>query len=184
MLSTTEAVELLNKYIENENLKKHCFATQVSMEYLARKLGEDEKKWSIAGLLHDIDYTETFNNPEQHGLVGSEILEKLGLPEDIVYAVKVHNEMHNLPRKSLLDKVLYAVDPLTGLIVAAALIRPEKKLSVLDVPFLIKRFNEKSFAKGACREQIASCKDFAFSLEEFMGVVLEAMQSIDKKLGL
>ncbi len=184
MLNKKEALELMLENIKNENLRKHCLATQVSMEYLARHFGEDEEKWSIAGLLHDIDYAETSDDPQKHGLLGAKMLEELGLPEDVIYAVKVHNEIHNLPRKSLLDKALYAVDPLTGLIVAGVLIKPEKKINSIDVEFLLNRYGEKSFAKGACREQIASCSELELSLEEFMEIVLKAMQSIYEELGL
>ena len=112
------------------------------------------------------------------------MLEEMGLSEDIVYSVKVHNEEHGLPRNSLMDKALYATDPLTGLIVAGALIKPEKKLAAIDVPFLINRFGEKSFARGANREQIKSCSDLGLSMEEFMGIGLEAMQTIPKDLGI
>ena len=178
------ALKIMRECIDNENLQKHCLATQVVMEFLARELGQDEEKWSLAGLLHDIDYVETANNPKQHGLIAAKKLEEMGYPEDIVYAVKVHNEIHNLPRKSLLDKALYAVDPLTGLIVAATLVKPEKKIKAIDVSFLLNRFKEKSFARGANREQIALCEELDLSLEEFMKIALKAMQSIDKELGL
>lgn len=184
MISREEAFEILQKEVKNENLQKHCFAVEIVMKFLAKRFGEDEEKWALAGLLHDIDYEETKDDPQKHSVVGAEKLSDMNLPEDIVYAVKVHNEMHGLPRKSKLDKALYATDPLTGLIVASALIIPERKLSALDVDFLMNRFNEKSFAKGANREQIASCSELGLSLEEFMGIGLEAMQSVDKELGL
>lgn len=154
------------------------------MRRLARHFGQDEEKWGLAGLLHDIDYDETKDDPVRHSIVGAEILEQMGLPEDVVYAVKVHNEAHGLPRNSLLDKALHATDPVTGLIVAGALIKPEKKLDAIDVPFLINRFNEKSFARGANREQIASCSELGLTLEEFFGLALEAMLAIRDELGL
>ena len=151
---------------------------------LARHFGEDEQKWGLAGLLHDIDYDSTKDDPSRHSLEGAVMLEELGLPADVVYAVKVHNEAHGMPRESLLDKALYATDPLTGLIVAGALIRPEKKLAAIDIPFLQKRFHEKAFARGASREQINSCSELGLSLEEFMGLGLEAMQGIAVEMGL
>jgi predicted hydrolase (HD superfamily) len=116
--------------------------------------------------------------------VGAEILESQGLPEHIVYAVKVHNPYHGLPRKALIDKALYAVDPLTGLIVAAALIHPDKKLASIDSEFVLNRYKEKSFARGADRSVIASCDELGLSLEEFVSLGLEAMQGISKELGL
>jgi len=179
-----EALKIMKKHVTNKNLQKHCLATEIVMKYLARHFGEDESKWALAGLLHDIDYEQTAENPKRHSLIGADMLEEMGLAEDIVYAVKVHNDEHGLPRNSLMDKALYATDPLTGLIVAGALIKPEKKLSAIDVTFLINRIAEKSFARGANREQIKSCSDFGLSLEEFMEIGLEAMQSVSNDLGL
>jgi len=183
-LEREEALKLMKKHIINKNLQKHCLATEVVMKYLARHFGEDEGKWALAGLLHDIDYEQTADDPKRHSLIGAGMLEEIGLPADVVYSVKVHNDAHGLPRNSLMDKALYATDPLTGLIAAGALIKPEKKLSAIDVPFLVNRIAEKSFAKGANREQIKSCSDLGLSLEEFMEIGLEAMQSIPKELGL
>jgi hypothetical protein len=112
------------------------------------------------------------------------LLEELGVDEDIVYAVKAHNECHGLPRESLLDKALWAVDPLTGLLVAAALIHPEKKLGAIDVGFVINRFKESSFARGANRDQMKSCLELGLALEEFIEIALEAMQIVSSELGL
>lgn len=154
------------------------------MKRLAQHFGEDEEKWGLAGLLHDIDYDDTKDKPELHSLEGAKMLEEMGLSQDVVYAVKVHNERHGLPRQSLMDKALYATDPTTGLIVAGALIKPEKRLSAIDVPFLVNRMNEKSFAKGANREQIRACSELGLTLEEFLDLNLEAMQGAATELGL
>lgn len=175
--------ELKNR-VKNKNLIKHMLATETVMKALAERLKEDVEKWGITGLLHDIDYEETKDKPEKHSLIGAEILENMGLPEDIVYAVRVHNPIHNLPRRGKLDKALYAIDPLTGLIVACALIRPEKKLSKIDTTFVLRRFKEKAFAAGANREQIKTCTELGLSLEEFTDISLKAMQSISQDLGL
>lgn len=183
-MSREEAYELLKKHLKNKNLLKHCLAVEAVMHRLAEYFNEDTQLWALAGLLHDIDYEQTKDNPEQHSIVGAEMLEKEGFPEELVYAVKVHNDHHGLPRKTRLDKALYATDPLTGLIVAAALIRPEKKLDIVDVNFLMNRYNEKSFARGARRDVIASCEELDLSLEEFMGLGLEAMKGIADELGL
>lgn len=153
------------------------------MRRLAEHLGEDEELFGLAGLLHDIDYDETFDKPNEHSLKGARFLEEKGLDADLVYAVKVHNEVHGLPRKSLLDRALYASDPLTGLIVAAALIHPKKKLSAIDGGFVMNRFQESSFAKGANREQIRSCEELGLGLNEFIVLGLEAMQGIGRELG-
>jgi len=108
----------------------------------------------------------------------------MDLPEDIVYAVKVHNPVHNLPRGSKMDKTLYAVNPLTGLIAACALIKPEKRLSKIDTRFVMKKFREKGFAAGANRGQIRACEELGFSLEEFIDITLKAMQDVSRDLGL
>ena len=152
------------------------------MRTLAQRLGEDEEIWALAGLLHDIDYEETSADPARHGLEGAQLLEKMGLAEPLVRAVKVHSG--HLPPLSKLDWALFATDPLTGLIVASALMHPEKKLNALDVDFIVRRFKEKRFAAGANREQIAACKNLGLQLEEFMQICLEGMQGVAQDLGL
>jgi len=179
-----EAYQLLQQHLQTKNLIKHALAVEACMRQLARHLGEDEEKWGLAGLLHDIDYDRTRDDPERHSIEGAELLAAIGLPEDVVYAVKVHNEAHGFPRLSLMDKSLYCIDPLTGLIVAAALIKPEKKLAALDVEFLLKKFGEKSFARGANREIIAACSEIGLGLAEFLGLGLAAMQGIAGEMGL
>ncbi|MDA8227010.1 MAG: HDIG domain-containing protein [Desulfitobacterium hafniense] len=183
-MTREEALKLLKDHLKNKNLINHCIAAEVVMQRLAKHFSEDEEIWGLAGLLHDIDYDDTKDDPATHSIKGSELLEKLGLPSDVVYAVKVHNEYHGLPRESRMDKALYAVDPLTGLIVAGVLIKPEKKLAAIDTAFLLNRFNEKSFARGANRDQISSCSEFGLTLEEFIGFGLEAMQENHAELGL
>ncbi len=184
MMTREEAYMELTKYVDNKNLLKHMISTEAVLIRLAKLFDQDPDLWGMAGLLHDIDYEDTKELPEEHSLKGAEILENMGFSEELVYAVKVHNERHGLPRNSLLDKALYATDPMTGLIVAGALIRPDKKLSGVDVPFLRKKFDQKAFAKGANREQILTCSELGLSLEEFLGFGLEAMQGISDALEL
>lgn len=184
MISRDEALTELKKRIKNKNLLKHMYATEAVMEKLAKHFGEDVELWRLAGLLHDIDYQETAEDPARHSLVGAEMLTELGLPESVVHAVKTHNDYHEIPRESLMDKALYATDPLTGLIVAGALIKPDKKLSAIDTPFLVNRFKEKSFAKGANRKQIEACTELGLELDQFIELGLEAMQEIASDLGL
>lgn len=179
-----EAFDLLKKNLKQKNLIKHCLAVEAVMEELAGHFNEDRDKWGLAGLLHDIDYGETANAPERHSLVGAEMLRELGLSDEIVYAVKAHNGVHGLPRKQMIDKALYASDPLTGLVVASALIHPDKRLNSIDSQFVMKRYGEKSFARGADREVIASCGDMGMKLEEFVAIALSAMQGIADELGL
>lgn len=183
-MTREDALNLLRDHLENKNLFKHCLAVEAVMRDLAGHFGEDRHTWGLAGLLHDIDYEQTKDDPDRHSLEGAQLLEEKGLPEEVVYAVKVHNERHGFPRKSLMDKALYATDPVTGLIVAGALIKKEKSLSAIDVPFLLNRFGEKSFARGANRETIKSCADMGLSLEEFLDISLKAMQKISGEMGL
>ncbi len=183
-MTREQAMELLKKHLKNKNLFNHCLAVEAIMRGVARRFGENEEEFGLAGLLHDIDYDSTANDLTRHSLVGSEILAKEGLSPEIVYAVKVHNDAHGLERRSLMDKALYAADPVSGFIVAGALIRPEKKLEVLDVEFLLNRFKEKSFARGARREQMAACEEFGMSLPEFLELSLKSMQAIAPVLGL
>jgi predicted hydrolase (HD superfamily) len=112
------------------------------------------------------------------------MLEEKGMDSDIVYAVKVHNERHGLPRNSSMDKALYAADPASGFITAAALIRPEKKLAEVQMKSLNKRFKEPSFARGARREQMDTCSELGLSREEFLNIALESMKKIAPQIGL
>ncbi len=170
--------------VQNANLRKHILAVEAVMRRLAVHFGEDPESWGLAGLLHDIDYETTKDDPDRHSLEGGEMLAAMGVDPEIVDAVKAHNERHDLPRATRMAKALHACDPLTGLIVAAALIRPEKKLAIVDVPFIMNRFGEKGFARGANRETIKHCADLGLSLEEFIGLGLEAMKGISGELGL
>lgn len=181
-MTRDECVELVTGHCKNRNLFKHMLATEAVMRGLARKLGQDAESWALAGLVHDLDYDETADDPSRHGLVSAEKLEELGFPSDIIHAVKAHNE--HAPRESAMDRALYASDPVTGLIVAAALMHPDKKLAGLDVDFVMRRFGEKRFAAGADREQIRACSELGLELEEFIGIAVAAMQGISDDLGL
>lgn len=179
-----EALNLMEKNIKQKNLRKHCLAVEAVMAELADYFDKDQHKWRLAGLLHDIDYEDTADQPEKHSLLGADMLEEMGMEDKIVNAVRAHNGMHDLPRESLMAKALYAADPLTGLIVASALIHPDKKLESLDTEFILNRYSDNSFAKGADRDVIASCREMDLELEEFIKISLNAMQSISDDLGL
>lgn len=179
-----KALDLLKEYLKNDNLIKHSLAVEAIMIGLAERLGEDVEKYGLAGLLHDIDYDMTVDDIERHSLLGAEILEKQGIEAEVVYAVKVHNEAHGLERNSLLDKALYAADPTSGFITAAALVRPDKKIAEVKLKSLKKRFKEKAFAKGASREQMATCTELGLELDEFLTICLKSMQKVADELGL
>ena len=179
-----KAYGLMQEYIKDDNLRKHSLAVEAVMRKLAAKFAEDEDLWGLAGLLHDIDYEETKEDPAKHSIVGSEMLEKMGLPAELVYAVKVHNDYHGFPRENNIDKALFCIDPLTGLITAAALVRPDKKIASVKTKSIKKKFKDNAFARGANRETIKSCSELGLSLEEFFDLALEAMQEVSGELGL
>jgi uncharacterized protein len=122
-----EALKLLKENLKNPNLIKHSLAVEAGMRELAQFFKEDEKKWGICGLLHDIDYEKTKENPDLHSKVGSEMLKNLGFDDEICEAVLTHNEVHKIFPKTKMAKALFCVDSLTGLIVAATLVLPSKK---------------------------------------------------------
>jgi len=184
-MNREQGLEILKQNIQNQNLIKHCLAVEAIMRVLARRFEEDEEKWGLAGLLHDIDYEKVKDDLSQHSLVGAKILEDLGVEKDICQAVKVHNEAHGIPPQTLFEKALFVTDPITGLIVAATLVSPSKKIIDLSTDSILKRFNEKAFARGANREIIKKCEEYLnLKLEEFVKISLEAMQSIAKELEL
>jgi len=177
--------KILKENLPNQNLVKHSLAVEAIMGALARHFGEDSEKWGLVGLLHDIDYEKVKNDLSQHSLVGAKMLEDLGLDRDICQAVKVHNEAHGIAPENLMEKALFVTDPLTGLIVAATLVLPSKKIKDLTVENVLNRFREKSFARGANRGIIMKCQELlGLKLEDFVKIGLEAMQEIDQELGL
>ena len=184
-MTREQGLAVLKQNLQNQNLLKHCLAVEAIMRALARYFKEDEEKWGLTGLLHDIDYEKVKDDLSQHSLVGAKILEDLGVAQDICQAVKVHNEAHGIPAQTLLEKALFVVDPLTGLIVAATLVLPSKKIADLTVESVLNRFKEKAFARGANREIIKKCEELLnLKLEEFVKITLQAMQGISQELGL
>lgn len=155
------------------------------MTSLAKRFGEDPAMWGIAGLLHDIDYEKVQNDLSRHSLLGAEMLEGLGVEPEICQAVKVHNESHGVPPVTLMERALFVCDPITGLIVAAVLVLPSKKIADLSAENILNRFKEKSFARGASRAIIQKCEEFLdLDLESFTKISLGAMQKIASELGL
>jgi predicted hydrolase (HD superfamily) len=154
------------------------------MKAYARKFGEDEEKWGIVGLIHDFDY-EQHPTLEEHPFAGAKILEERGWPKDIIKAVLAHADHTGVKRESLMEKALYAVDELTGLIVAVALVRPTKSILDVTVESVKKKWKEKSFAAGVKREDIErGAQELGVPLDEHISIVLEAMKGIASELGL
>jgi putative nucleotidyltransferase with HDIG domain len=170
--------------VRNPNLIKHMLATEAIMAAMARRLGQDEEEWGLTGLLHDIDVELTEHEPLRHSRVGADLVREMGASESMCRAILCHNEAHGIACETLLDKALFCIDPLTGLITAGALIRPDKSLAGLTSESLMKRFKEKRFAAGANREAIATCQQIGLGLDEFISLGLEAMKGIAGDLGL
>jgi putative nucleotidyltransferase with HDIG domain len=183
-MNREEAFALLKEYTQNPNLLKHALAVEAAMRVYARRYGEDEEKWGIVGLLHDFDY-ERYPTPDKHPETGAAILMEKGYPEDVIYAIRSHAEYLGLERKSPMDKTLFAVDELTGFIVAVALVRPSRSLMEVDVDAVRKKMKQKAFAAAVKREDIiAGAADLRVDLDEHIRVVIEAMQGIAGELGL
>ena len=170
--------------VENQNMVKHMLATEAVMRALARRLGEDEETWGLTGLLHDIDVELTEGDFSAHSKLGADLVKELGVSGEIAHAILCHNEAHSVPRETLLDKALFCADPLTGLITASALVRPDKKLAGLTTESVMKHFRQARFAAGASREQMSLCSEIGLELEEFIAFGLEAMQRIAEDLEL
>ena len=179
-----EVLESIKANVSNENLVKHMLATEASMRALARHLGEDEEIWGLTGLLHDIDVELTGSDMSTHSKLGADLARELGASEEIAHATLCHNETHGIPLETKLDKALFCADPLTGLIIAATLVRPDKKMAGLEARSVRRRFKEKAFAAGANRQQIAKCSEIGLELDEFIELGVVAMKEIAEDLGL
>jgi len=181
-MTRNDALSLVKEKVKNKNLRKHMLATEACMRALAARLGGNEEEWALAGLLHDLDYDETVNDFARHGYATCEYLQDKGVSSDILSAIMAHTG--HTPVGNQMDLALYAVDPLTGFLVAAALMHPTKKITNVDVAFAENRFKEKRFAAGANRDQIKRCEELGLSLQEFIEICLKAMQGIAPELGL
>ena len=183
-MTRDEALNSVRANVKNGNLIKHMLATEAIMRALARRFGEDEEEWGLTGLLHDIDIELVGDNFADHGRVGADLAAELGASPEVCHAIMCHNWTNGIPCVYMLDSALLCTDPLTGLVTAAALVRPDKKLAGLTVESLLKRFGERRFAAGASREQIAFCSAIGLDIDEFIGIGLEAMKGIAGDLGL
>jgi len=181
-----EAIALLNNNLKNKNLIKHSLAVEAGMKGLAKHFGENQEDWAMAGLLHDIDYDQVVPDKlSEHSKLGAQILKEAGLNEDICQAVLTHNEMHGIEPQTKMAKALRSIDPLTGLIVASALVLPSKKIADVKPETVLNRMDEKSFAKGANRAIIKAGEILLeMALPDIIKIVLEAMQEIADNIGL
>jgi putative nucleotidyltransferase with HDIG domain len=182
--SRDSALELLHRYVDHENLRRHMYAVEAACRAYARKFGEDEDLYGLAGLLHDFDYEK---RPDEHPLPGAEILREEGYPEELVHAVLAHGYPNrtNVEPKTLLDRTLRACDEVTGLIMAAALVRPSRSVLDLEAKSVLKKFKDRAFAAGVDREEVAAAAaELGVDLREHIQFVIEGMREVAPALGL
>ncbi len=183
-LNFDDALALLREKNTNESLVRHGIAVSDAMAAYARKFGEDETTWRVTGLLHDVDY-ELHPTIEEHGMVGARWLADLGYPAHMTRAVQAHNDYHGVARESLMERALFACDELTGLITAAALVRPDKSIRGLEASSVRKKMKDKAFARGVNREDIIKgAEELGMDLNEHIAFVIAAMAADAERLGL
>ena len=180
-----KALELLWEYVKDEKMRIHCLASESVMRALARRLGEDEEKWGIAGLLHDIDVEVTGADPQRHGLEAEGILEKYDLDAEILDAIAMHNEKATgRERHTRFQHALAAGETITGLIYATTLVYPDKKIVSVKPKSVVKRMKEKAFAASVSRDHILECEKIGIPLPEFAEISVNAMKEIAGDIGL
>ncbi len=190
-INRERAWKLLTEYTTNPSLIKHALAVEAAMRAYARRFGKDEERWGVVGLIHDFDYERypsmggDLPQDEWHAYAGARILRERGWPEEIVQDVLSHASYTNTPRDTLLRKALFAVDELTGLVVAVALVRPSKSIMDVKVRSVKKKWKDKSFAAGVNRRDVEEgAAALGVELSEHIGIVLEAMKGIAAELEL
>lgn len=187
-LNREDALALMHEYTQNENLRRHMYAVEAAMRAYARKYGEDEELWGITGLLHDFDYERWPNDErkpdDEHPTTGVKILREKGYPEEMLQAILGHAEHTGAPRESLMARVLFAVDELTGFLTACALVRPTG-LSDMKVKSVNKKFKDPSFARGVSRDDVnKGVAELGVEFSQHVQLVIEAMREIQDELGL
>lgn len=187
--SRDDALAIMHEYTASDSLRKHMLSVEAAMRAYAEKYGEDVEKWGITGLVHDFDYEKFPNDAhsatEEHPAEGVRILRSKGYPEDILEAILGHAQYSGVPRTSLMAKTLFAVDELTGLITATALVRPSKNLMEVEVKSVKKKMKDKAFARGVNRDDVINgAADLGVDLDEHIAFVISAMQRIAPDLGL
>lgn len=181
-LNRNEIWQLVCEYTQNDLLRKHCLAVEAAMKWYACKFGEDENLWGNIGLVHDFAYEKY---PNQHPQKDGEILKELGWSDELVRVIWSHGDALNIPRVTPLEKTLYAVDELTGLIIAVALVRPSKKIADVDVAAVKKKWKDKAFARGVNRADIErGAAELGVPLDEHIGNVIEALKQNAQVLGV
>jgi len=187
--NSAQALDLLNEYTASESLRKHMLAVEAAMRAYAEHFGEDPERWGLAGLIHDFDY-ERYPNAEhspteQHPAFGVNLLRERGWPEDILQAILGHATYCNVPRETKLAQALFAVDELTGLITATALVKPTKSVHDVDAASVLKKMKKKEFARGVNRDDvILGAQELGVDLEKHIQFVIDAMRRSADAIGL
>ena len=184
-MNRADAFALLNEYVKDQSLVRHCLAVEAAMRAYARKLGQDEEQWGLVGLLHDFDY-ERWPSAPDHPLQGSEILRQRGYPEEVITCILSHADYltDRYPRVTPMQKGLYACDEITGLITATARLRPGG-IGDLTAASVLKKMKSKGFARGVNRDDVVrGAADFGVDLTEHIQFVIDAMKGIAAELGL
>lgn len=184
-LKREEAFNLLNNHLKTENLVNHCIASEAILRAIATEIDENKDSWGIAGLLHDIDLDEVKGDMELHGDRGADILKDKGLKEPYLKAIRLHKQpADNNERQTPLEHGLAAGETITGLIVATALVQPDKKIGSVKPKSIKKRMKETRFAAGACRNIIRECEKIPIELERFIQISVDAMKDIASDIGM
>jgi putative nucleotidyltransferase with HDIG domain len=183
-MNREEALSLLKENVKTENLVKHCLAVEAIMKKTAEYLQEDSEKWSLVGLLHDIDFEKTKDNPKEHAVIGADMLSGK-IDEELVKAIKSHNFEHTgaMPEEKI-DYALIASDAVSGLVIACALVMPSKKLNDVKIDTIQEKFKSKDFARNCNREKILYCEKIGLEKDKFFEIALDALQAIADDLGL
>jgi putative nucleotidyltransferase with HDIG domain len=187
--SREDALAIVHEYTQSDSLRKHMLSVEAAMRAYAEKFGEDPERWGLAGLVHDFDY-ERFPNDahsptEEHPAEGVRILRARGFPEDILEAILGHANYSGVPRESTMAKTLFAVDELSGLITATALVRPSRSVMEVEAKSVRKKMKDKAFARGVNRDDVINgAADLGVDLDEHIAFVIHAMQSSAESLGL
>ena len=184
-----QALTLMHEYTASDSLRKHMLSVEAAMRAYAVKFGEDEERWGLAGLLHDFDYekypNEAHSPTDEHPAEGVRVLRSKGYPEDVLQAILGHAQYSGVPRETKMAKTLFAVDELTGLITATALVRPTKNIHEVEVRSVRKKMKDKAFARGVSREDVVNgASELGVDLDEHIAFVLAAMQARSADLGL
>ena len=181
-MTRDKALAILKEYTKSNGLLKHAYAVEAAMRAYALKYGEDEELWGVVGLLHDFDYEQY---PDEHPMKGSEILKEKGVSQEIRTAILGHADFSGVPRETLMAKVLYAVDELSGFITAVTLVRPNKSLSEVKFKSVKKKMKDKSFAAKVNREEIINgASELGVDFTEHVEFVICAMSRAAEQLGL